>query len=360
MNTSTLNLTTISLQASVSSPDQIISISGGIFLSEPASSLNVTLIEYDLNLLKFSNQLATNSQNTFLSTLDNTVRDMNGIPMSPISRNAAVKVTQYISDTTKPFVQFAMFDMNSSVITLGFSETVIYNQIYPSFLTILSIFRVIDNTTVDRFTLTSGIVSQINSSVVRIRIDVSDLDIIKGLSIVNMTGGPPLLSFPSEFAFDTSNNSINQINISSARQFDVLVRDQINPKLVSFATLNLDSNLVELSFSESVNLKSIQIEELKLSNFFGPSPGVTLSFVNLTNGTVLSTGITNSVVISISTDDINNIKANPSICSQKSSCYVRIGEDFLTDFAGNPLEPVLDSTSGFIVDNYIGDSAQYP
>ena len=199
VNTSTLNLTTISLQASVSSPDQIISISGGIFLSEPASSLNVTLIEYDLNLLKFSNQLATNSQNTFLSTLDNTVRDMNGIPMSPISRNAAVKVTQYISDTTKPFVQFAMFDMNSSVITLGFSETVIYNQIYPSFLTILSIFRVIDNTTVDRFTLTSGIVSQINSSVVRIRIDVSDLDIIKGLSIVNMTGGPPLLSFPSEF-----------------------------------------------------------------------------------------------------------------------------------------------------------------
>ena len=100
MNTSTLNLTTISLQASVSSPDQIISISGGIFLSEPASSLNVTLIEYDLNLLKFSNQLATNSQNTFLSTLDNTVRDMSGIPNIIInneSRRAVKNRFQWIS-----------------------------------------------------------------------------------------------------------------------------------------------------------------------------------------------------------------------------------------------------------------------
>ena len=173
-----------------------------------------------------------------------------------------------------------MFDMNSSVITLGFNETVIYNQIYPSSETILSIFRVIDNTTVDRFTLTSGIVSQINSSVVRIRIDVSDLDIIKGLSIVNMTGGPPLLSLLAMFDLnlgiltlyfsETVNTSTLNLTTISL-QTSVSSPDQI---------ISVSGGIFLSEPASSLNVKLIEydLNWLKFSNQLATNSQNTLSF----------------------------------------------------------------------------------
>jgi len=59
------------------------------------------------------------------NTLDITVRDIAGNPVSPIPFFLGRQVSNFVPDTTPPRLEsFSVFDLNSGVVTLNFDETI--------------------------------------------------------------------------------------------------------------------------------------------------------------------------------------------------------------------------------------------
>jgi len=140
-------------------------------IEEP--SVQITLTNFDLNNLKYLQGLAA-SNRTFISITSNLVQDMNGNLIDPIALTNAMRVTNFTMDTTQPTVESFDLDMNRGILTLYFSETVMAGSLSVQEISILSG----PNSSYFR-TLTGGMVSTNDSTILTIDLDPIDLNDLK-------------------------------------------------------------------------------------------------------------------------------------------------------------------------------------
>jgi len=277
VNASTFDPTQLTFQSSESDLTSFYRLTGGNISALSGPVLKVLVTESDINSIRGISNLVTSLNNTYLSITRETVRDTSNNMVEPISTSSALQAYAFNLDTANPTLLAFDFDLNLGRITLSFDEFVNISTLQVSELTLQDGFLAL----AANFSLTAARRIQIQGRVVIITLSEDDLNAVKLLPLCT-SANDCYLTFSNDTILDAAGLSLvgrfdgNALGISSYS------RDSTPPELVSFTTLNLETGVISLSFTEAINITSVQPEEIRLQTLF-ENP---LQTYNLTGGTL--------------------------------------------------------------------------
>ena len=317
----------------------------------------------DLNEIKRLTELAISNDTTYLVALATAVRDMVGNTLVPILSHEGLMVTVFIPDTTPPELESYTLDMNRGLLHFTFDETVNASCLDPKQITIQNLpvleeFTSVnassaanvsvpysqscpEPTVVQNFTLTAGYVDSNDSTVLTVRLILSDLNEVKRLEELADCFAHTLLSLTGTAVCDQNRNYIQEIPPTSGRGLEAVnfIPDATPPELLSFE-LDLTNEILLLSFSETVNASSLDVTQLTLWSA-RVSQNTTSPIVSrqLTQGIVLNSSY-HTLHIELGPDDLNYIKAFPLFATSISTTYISITNYTVQDMNGNFIEEI--------------------
>ena len=115
-----------------------------------------------------------------------------------------------------------------------------------------------------------------------------------------------------------------------------VVLDSSPPALINFELLNLNDGELVLSFSQPINVTTLNFTYLSLlSSSFNEAitVAVSLSDSNCTSGCEIGRCVT----LSLESTDIDRLKLQSSVCTNVSNCYLYYTGAFVEDFGGNSI-----------------------
>ncbi|XP_065888524.1 uncharacterized protein [Dysidea avara] len=306
-------------------------------------TITVRLSETDLNTIKLNPLLATNESNTYMTMRASTLDDVFGNDILAVTNGKAIMASQVIRDDTNPYLEMYNLDLNEGLIELNFSETINVSTIDPSK------FRLqrSDNDTDAALTLDgNSTVILVNPYQIIIQLTEDDLNRLKQLEDVGTTESNTYLTILSDAGKDFSENVID----SSTLQVTRVLPDVKNPELLSF-DLDLNTGLLYLEFSETMNASSLDVTQLLFQGVqlyrTGDRYYLTTSEVQLTNAPRL--------IVNISMDDLNVLKQLPLVATNPDDTYLVIDTTTVRDMATNPVIAIRD-VNAQRVNEYIPDT----
>ena len=336
-----LTLTEVTLQNSGSIMfSTIYTFTGGTVLSSDDPVLVTELLAEDVNSIKGLTNLATSATDTFLSLTEQAVEDMNGNPITFISPNNALPVLDFIPDMTSPNMLSFSLNLTAGEMQFVFDETVNVSSFDPTELLLISDTSPVTN----NYTLTGGLVSARSSTVIALSLAVADLNAIKLDEALATSISNTFLTFAAQLVTDTNRNQIAPVSNSFALQVGTFTEDVLGPHLISFQ-LDLNTGLLQLTFSEPIRVSSIDYTAFTLQNT------ATLPTVNytLTNGQSASpNGL--DIILLLSDFDLNSIKLIPDLATTPNTTYVSVTMEGIMDINFNLLTDITLQVASYTPD----------
>ena len=305
---STTDFTHISLLSDVSNSTSVSLTSGEVMVISDVI-LRLIISEDNLNAIFADNRLATSASNTYIYLERGVLSDIN---LNPNDQQGplAIAAENYRQDISRPSLNQFSFDLNRGVVTLVFSETVNASNIQPTEIT----FQDDSSNPNELYTLTGGTPLPNIAPTVILNLSVADINNIKALTGLAVSNDTTFVSFGSDLIVDMNDNRVNSIPTSNAQVAVMFIPDQERPTLMFFS-FDLNEGLLTLSFDESVNVTSIDIQALTLQ-----AGTVRYSL----NDSVVTQSQGSEVVINLSSNDLNNIKNNHDLCTDSlaDDCYL--------------------------------------
>ena len=327
VNASTFRIDQLSVLSERTSSARVIQLTSGRSVQLSHTTLQVWPSNDDFNELKKHNDIATASSNTFIAATSDTIKDMNNNMLETRNTTTALPVSAFTGDTVQPALQSFNFDLDSSTLTLYFSETV---DVQTTDVTSLELAS-----TSQAFALTVGSYSTQPSPNVTIQLTKTDVDELKRQEIC-LASSSCFIQHSSSFVSDKSGNAITATTANDSLRVDEFSPDVTPPSLVQFVLFDFNSLTLSLNFSETVRSSSVRFSGLRLNNVYGPPA----SSVVLGGGQAISQdGLL--FTMHLLESDIHNIKLGRTICSAQLSCFVRLESGFLQDMTGNNNTAVL-------------------
>jgi hypothetical protein len=154
-----------------------------------------------------------------------------------------------------------------------------------------------------------------------------------------------------------SENSNAEYSSTDAFQVTTYVKDILPPFVVQY-TLDMNSGVMNLTFSEPINNSTFQLDGLAFQNIRNNYLG-TGSYVKLINQgySIILTGIYNlQLSVHLGTENLNLLKILGNLCINPSTTFLSSWQPFVNDTAGNPINLVaFDKFSGMATDFYTYD-----
>lgn len=186
-------------------------------------------------------------------------------------------------------------------------------------------------------------VASINIATLTIDLSLTDAAAIKLSPGLATSVSSIFLTFVPYTAQDMAGNELPAISASTARQFDTLVVDTVDPTLDAFTfdLTSADGTLLNLIFSEPVDTSVMNMTGLTIQSRFASRDGVRY---RLTGGSVLSSYL-NTVSVRLLASDVTAMKLISGLIRSKQSTYLVVDPNFTNDLAGNVLVPYLDGAA---------------
>jgi hypothetical protein len=226
-------------------------------------------------------------------------------------------------------------DIDSAMMTLSFSETINGATFDPSQITMQSKSNggaagaaVYNLTGGANFTRTR----QTNISFVLLK---EDLDAIKDINGFATVEADTFVSLSGAMVKDTAlrPNEIKAIPIGAGLQASSVTKDSTSPAVLSF-TFDLDAGIFNVSVTEPVS-SDINVTAFSIFSANGAC-GHRLSNAS----TVSFADGHRRIIISLSADDLDAIKARSALGTDAASTVLVISSEFAMDKAGNKIVPV--------------------
>ena len=303
-----------------------VTLTGGTQSQENGRVIVLQLSEEDANDIKRFREIAITESNTYLSLTSNAVQDPSSNRVVPIADSNALRATTVTQDEVSPELQNFGLDLDQQLLTLTFDETVDVST--------FSITNVIlqDRQTRPTQSVTLGALSTIESPdgiEVVIRLSDDDFNLITSTFPLATMDTNTFISIESGTVFDTNSNPSIEILPSNAMQITGHFPDITRPSLETF-DLDLDNGVITLVFSESVNITTFDMTQLTLQNHQNLS---TSTFT--LGGGIVSQRLSTTVDVSLTTNDLNRIKALPDLASSPSDTYLSITSGTVKDMNDN-------------------------
>ena len=340
VNVDTLDVTGLTLISDSSpKPDQEWMLTNSSYSISPNRPLITIHLGYeDMNAIRYRERLATERNNTYILMSSSTIKDMNNNSVVPITSSSTFRVTEYIPDSTPPYLTHYHIDMDSGLMTLFFSETVNASSLELGQLLIQNSSELTDT----YLSVYNSSVSLINSDVLYIKFGLDFLNHLKRTDYLTTSPNDTYLSFPDSALLDMAMNEVIAIDNSTAESVALFIYDTTDPQLIDF-DLDMNEGILTLSFSETVHVSSIDVTQLQFLESGSVSSGLDASIESytLSNGTVQMFNY-HIVDIQISLYDLNEIKKLRGLATNSSNTHFSLTSEALVDMFDNNVTSISD------------------
>eukprot|EP00731_Ephydatia_muelleri_P036558 Em0277g3a len=294
-------------------------------------TLLITFSNADLRAIKLQANLATNRFTSFVAFTAGTFADQANNPVLPANITMALL---HIPDTTPPNLLSFSLDMNAGIMWLTFSDVIATHTLVTSQSITLQSNK-FGNDSANIYSLMQANTTSPNDYFVQINLSPLDLNEIKKRSGMATSVNNTYLSMKGGTVLDVSNVAVTTILSYNALKATTFQPDVTRPTLNSFA-LDMNSGMLMLSFSETVNVSSLDTTAYTLLNVIGYN---TTTRYTLTGGTPSPAIVTGDIVTLVLTKfDLDNIKAMVGL--PNNSTYISITENAVMDMSGNKIVPI--------------------
>ena len=336
---STLDPTQLTIKSNPADVGRAIALTGGVVSQTNGPTLALTLSNSDLNQLKLHRDIATGTTNTFLSLTASAVQDQAGNSVVAVPNNNAQVVSLFTEDTVSP--RLVSFDLNLDTrrATLTYDETIDPDTFVITGITFQnkrsSPTQSVTISALSSTDSTPGTVFILNLH------DTDFNDMAAVFSLATMVENT-FISVIAGVVQDMNSNPSVAIPTSNALQITNHTEDNTRPTLARF-NLDLDANLLSLTFSETVNVTSFNPTQITLQNAAStPSDSLTLA-----GGTVNQ--LENNIIgITLTRSDLNQLKANSMLASLASMTYISLTSFAVQDMNSNHIEPIPMSNAQWV------------
>ena len=320
----------------------LLKLTGGTAVSTENTVAIVSLLAKDLNALKKETGLGTTRSNTYLTVTLGLIKDVAG---NELEARTAVKSSSVVNDITSPNLVSFNLDMNSNTMTLSFDETVNSSSLSGQYFTLQNLA----GGTTETYTLTSGSSSSADGTKVTFVVAVADINEVKAKTGLAIDKDSTFLSLNPDAILDMGGNTVTEIAVSAAKQVTNFTADSSKPVLVKF-DVDLDSGQLTLSFTETMNVSSLEIGRLTLQDKATKTVEITLTT------SAVQAGDKAVLTIDFSVADLDQIKLL-TLCTSNSNCYLSHEDSFVKDMVGLGIAGKGDG-SAVQVNSFTADTTQ--
>ena len=228
-------------------------------------TIMVNLTTADLNQLK-TLKIGVNNMSVWLTIGDGAIYDQSNQPLRPrVNGVTSIPVSAYTPDITPPqLVNFVLDLDGSGILWLTFSETVDADTFNSTLVTLQNAHQR-SNNPLTHFSLSSESRNfAYDLSMQRWSLSKSDLDKIKRLFLLATNVNNTFISILTGSIEDVFGNPVTGIRETDGLMADNVIPDTLPPTLTSYS-LNLTTEELILTFSETVNASSLMITAYRLS-----------------------------------------------------------------------------------------------
>ena len=310
--------------------------------------IHIPILPLDLNTIKINTELATEQLNTFVLFSEDVAQDIDGRNVTGIATENFTMVENYTTDTSGPVLLSFTLDLSDGLVNFTFDEPVIPGSYYAPGFIIQNVENQTDADPSDfqSYTLTGGEITaeDNNTGDTTLTVNLTRLDMSALQSIINLTNSE-LTSYARAIAGAVADVNGNTA-VTSGEDEAVVVPDFDNgnnsePYLLSF-DLDLNDNILILSFSEAVNPDTFNASGVTLTN----KDNITLSdiFLVISNDSGNFTSEYDSTIhIRLTSEDQEFLKENSRpIAKSEDDVFLLIENATVFDYTDLPLIGLTD------------------
>ena len=243
-------------------------LTGGVptYVDERKQQVNIAFNRMDLRFLKLSFIIASNDSDTWIAFNDTGLSDMSDNPVIPTNLFNATKLEDggFVDDETPPVLEFIELDMDSSLLSLHFSDVMDVQSVQPLLIEI-SEFPESNNS----YTLQgpypypmSLTVDQQDNYTIYIPLSFDDMNALKNNLNLATSELNTYISFPGEIGNDIYGRNPMAIEPTQVRR---LIPDETGPILVGFG-IDYENRFLNLTFDEVVNPNTVVHAGITIQN----------------------------------------------------------------------------------------------
>ena len=343
---------------------QKIPLSGPVTMTISTDALTVSFFikGADILLIKAQTLLAKSSKSSFLSLINpgfvadksgNEAFQMPGIGPTPLVNFSTVPCVLYVRDTTNPIlVEFSLLDVNIGQLILSFNEPVNISSID---FTKITLQNRLDSTILpaDIYTLTTA--GQVNyedeSKKTKIVLTIAqfDLEAIKLKTTLAIGISSSWISAAVNVISDMAGNPVSSAVPGTAAKQVKSFTSSARAVLTSYI-FNRNAGTISMIFSGVMQASSLDATRLTIRSAGSNAPlSYTLTASSFTES---SSGF--QIVLTLSSYDLNAIKAIRGLATNVSTTYISILSEFLNDVSDVAVTAITANTakkaSSFVAD----------
>ena len=301
--------------------------------------ITISLGFTDRNAIKRLLDLGTSEMDTYISISSDAFNDMNGNELQEISRHDAINATEVIMDETPPHLVYFDLNLTSEILSLTFDETVNASSLHPSSIVIQAAEFTPMVSLPQWHQLGGGVGSVGDNHIIHILLNTTDLNEIKQLTDIATAPNNTYITFFSDLVSDTNGNAVTAITNGRGLPVRIFTEDTIRPMLNKFS-LDMNRALLHLTFSETVNSSSFNVQEITLQ----------YDRINLMNRSLTLSPPSRDlleqnddvITVQLGASDLNYIKSTEMFGLSTADTWLTLTEDLVQDMNNNPVIPVVD------------------
>ena len=346
-----INPLDLTLQSRNNTAGSNFTLTGGTH-SVIGSSGNVVeflLDDDDLNAIKADPELAVSLETTFISLESGFIQDKAGLNNLPISAMSALQASDFEPDRVRPLLETFDLDLNTGIVLLTFSETVNVSTFMPNLIS----FQGVPTNPATVIQLSGGnVTTTTHSHIIQFVLLDKDLNDIKADPMIAVEMSNTFIAMTADAVYDMNGNRLRAISSAGAKMADFFTDDMDHPS-VHAATLNLNTNVLTIVFTETVNVSTFDQSLVEI--YSSTSLNATHSYI--LNSSMVLSGISPTVDIGLSSEDVNAVKSLPlCVYSGADDCYLYLPENTTYDMVDRgsllsnftTISVINDTTSPFI------------
>ena len=302
--------------------------------------VTITMSSTDYNALQIRPGVATSLANTYLTMDSETVSDRTSqtTMAQPISGAQALSALAFIEDQIRPELVAFSLNLETTSMSLTFSEPVLVSSFDPVQITIVSSLNPVNAII---YQLTGG---DVNSSVLAsnvINFHLSEQDVIYLKRTNNIATGREntYISVSTHLVTDTNANNNIAIELNSAISVSNFTADYTAPTINAFE-LNLTSETLTLHFDDVINSSTFDASGITFQSGRGIQPAQSFT---LTPDSVTSSVNGYTIVVRLSSYDLNGLKQMRNLCTNEQNCYMIVSNTTISDTYGRSNMPISNS-----------------
>ena len=327
------------IQETQTNGSEYVALSDGTLM---ANSLYTEIIlvpsRADLNAIKINTNIATTvaADNTYLQLLEGALNDTasNAIGATFVNDTfSAIEVTVFTPDGTPPELESFVLDLDEGEIIITFDEVVNFTTIKVSLLQLQNDASTDGTATIIPITAAT-VTPQVNRGSFTLILTANDVNRIK----LNGDIGNVVSTYMRALASVAVDMAGNIAMLGDPVEASDIIVDQTPPELDRFV-LDLDSDTLELTFDEPVNVSSLQFSQFTLYS----SDSIINSDVSISLSGSSASSDDDEISVSITVSVALDIKRTDGIGVNPSNTFLHFLSDSVRDVAGNYIMAMPDA-----------------